>query len=229
MTMMSMKQVMALVLYAIVVSVALVAIRKKAARVYAASKPFLMPMLLAVYLCFLPEEAKGYGFQKYALLALGFDTLGDVFLLFPRGKSKKMFYLGMLSFFTGHICYVLWFANVPVPHSKQCAILASMMCFLIEYLLFRQLMLGPRKYAPILIPYSFGLCAVAVSIASTMGQGGPLLASVLSLFGIGLFFFSDFCIMRRMVRLPLFGQMMVMTTYILGQSLIILGMLMMQV
>ena len=223
-----MKQIVALVLYIIVVSVALVAIRKKASRVYAASKPLLMPMLLVVYICFLPEAARSLGYQKYVTLALVFDTLGDVFLLFPRGKSKKMFYLGMLSFFTGHICYVLWFANVPLPHSKQCTILAFMMCFLIEYLLFRQLMLGPRKYAPILIPYSFGLCAVAVSIASTMGSGGPLIASVISFLGIGLFFFSDFCIMRRMVRLPLFGQMMVMSTYILGQSLIILGMLLMQ-
>jgi len=34
--------------------------------------------------------------------------------------------------------------------------------------------------------------------------------------------------MRRMVRLPLFGQMTVMSTYIAGQSLIILGMLLMQ-
>ena len=42
MSMISMKQIMALVLYGIVVSVALVAIREKASRVYAASKPFLM-------------------------------------------------------------------------------------------------------------------------------------------------------------------------------------------
>ena len=53
-------------------------------------------------------------------------------------------------------------------------------------------------------------------------------ATLISQVGIALFFFSDFCIMRRMVRLPLFGQMMVMSTYIAGQSLIVLGMLLMQ-
>lgn len=224
-----MKQVFSLVLYGLIIIVCLFAIKKKSSRLYAASKPFLMPLLLVVYICFLPEGARGRSYQKFVAFALLFDTLGDVLLLFPRNKSRHMFYLGMLSFFTGHIFYCLWFANVPIPHSKQCAIVAFMMCFLIEYLLYRQLILGPRKYAPLLLPYSFGLCAVAVAIASTMGQGGPLFASVLSFLGIGLFFFSDFCIMRRMVRLPLFGQMMVMSTYIAGQSLIVLGMLLMQV
>jgi len=99
---------------------------------------------------------------------------------------------------------------------------------LLEYLIYRQLMLGPRKDAPKLVPYSLGLCAVAVSIASTMGAGSPLYATIISQVGIALFFFSDFCIMRRMVRLPLFGQMTVMTTYIAGQSLIVLGMLLLQ-
>jgi hypothetical protein len=67
-----------------------------------------------------------------------------------------------------------------------------------------------------------------VAIASTAGNGSPLYATFVSLAGVALFYFSDFCIMRRMVRLPLFGQMVVMSTYIAGQSLIILGMLLMQ-
>ncbi|MBO6001764.1 MAG: hypothetical protein J6P81_08290, partial [Spirochaetales bacterium] len=79
-----------------------------------------------------------------------------------------------------------------------------------------------------LVPYSFGLCAIAVAIASTAGNGSPVYATLISYLGVALFYFSDFCIMRRMVRLPLFGQMTVMTTYIAGQSMIILGMLLMQ-
>lgn len=88
-------------------------------------------------------------------------------------------------------------------------------------------MAGPRKYAPKLLPYSLGLVSVLVSIASTFG-GVPVYASLSCLVGITLFGFSDYCIFRRTVRLPLFGQMVVMTTYIGGQSLIILGALLMQ-
>ena len=223
-----MRSAIALAAYVIVVTSCLVAIKLKKAVVYTLAKPFLMPLLCIVYFAFLPDEISDLPYQKFVFLALMFHAAGDVFLLFPR-KKKHMFYLGMLSFFIGHICYCLWFIKAPVGHTKRWTIFVIIVCLILEYLIFRQLMLGPRKDAPKLVPYSFGLCAVAVSIASTAGNGSPLYATAISFAGICLFFFSDFCIMRRMVRLPLFGQMMVMSTYIAGQSLIILGMLLMQV
>ena len=215
-------------LYVLDVSVCLLAIKKKSTPLYAATKPLLMPFLCLVYFCFLPESLRGADYQKYVIGALSLHALGDLFLLFPRNKSKKFFYLGMLCFFLGHLFYSSWFIKAPVGHTKKWSIIAFMLCFLLEYLLYRQLMLGPRKYAPILLPYSFGLCFVAISIASTIGQGSPAYATIISFIGISLFYFSDFCILRRLVRLPLFGQMTVMTTYIAGQSLIVLGMLLMQ-
>ena len=223
-----MMQVLFLALYAIDVSVCLLAIKKKSSPLYASTKPLLMPLLCVVYFFLLPESLRGLSYQKYVIGALTLHALGDLFLLFPRNKTKKYFYLGMLCFFLGHLFYSSWFIKAPVGHTKQWSIIAFMLCFLIEYLLYRQLMLGPRKYAPILLPYSFGLCFVAISIASTIGQGSPAYATIISFMGISLFFFSDFCILRRLVRIPLFGQMTVMTTYIAGQSLIVLGMLLMQ-
>lgn len=223
-----MKPSIAIDAYLIVVATCLVAIKLKKAPVYTLTKPFLMPLLLASYLAILPPEITRLPYQKYVIVALLCHTAGDIFLLFPRNKSRHMFYLGMLSFFIGHIFYSLWFIKAPVGHTKRWTITVAIICLIIEYLIYRQLMLGPRKDAPKLVPYSFGLCAVAVSIASTAGNGSPLYATAVSLAGICLFFFSDFCIMRRMVRLPLFGQMTVMSTYIAGQTLIIAGMLLMQ-
>ncbi len=223
------KQLAALILYVMDVTVCLIAIGRKSSRIYALTKPFLMPLLGCVYFFFLPVALRGASYQKFAFIALALHTFGDVFLLFPRNKGKHMFYLGMLSFFLGHIFYSLWFIKAPVGHTKQWTIFVLILCLLLEYLIYRQLMLGPRKDAPKLVPYSLGLCVFAVSIASTMGAGSPLYATFISQIGIALFFFSDFCIMRRMVRLPLFGQMVVMTTYIAGQSLIVLGMLLMQI
>ena len=223
-----MTQALFLALYAIDISVCLLAIKKRSTPFYAATKPLLMPLLCMVYFCLLPETLRDQEYQKYVIGALSLHALGDLFLLFPRNKTKKFFYLGMLCFFLGHLFYSSWFIKAPVGHSKQWSIIVFMLCFLLEYLLYRQLMLGPRKYAPMLIPYSFGLCFVAISIASTIGQGSPAYATIISFIGISLFYFSDFCILRRLVRLPLFGQMTVMSTYIAGQSLIVLGMLLMQ-
>ena len=226
---MQLRQFAILFFYILDVCLCLLAIRKKNSRVYALTKPFLTPLLCAVYFLFLPVPLRGLHYQKFVIVALALHCLGDVFLLFPRGKSRHMFYLGMLSFFSGHVFYTLWFVKADVGHSNNGVILALLLCFLVEYGLFRQLILGPRKYAPILLPYSFGLCAIAVAIASTAGNGSPFYATLISFAGVALFYFSDFCIMRRMVRLPLFGQMTVMSTYIAGQSLIVLGMLLMQV
>ena len=223
-----MKPSIAIDAYLIVVATCLVAIKLKKAAVYTVTKPLLMPLLLASYLTFLPPEIAHRQYQIFVILALLLHTAGDIFLLFPRNKNKHMFYLGMLSFFIGHIFYSLWFIKAPVGHTKRWTVTVIIICLILEYLIYRQLMLGPRKDAPKLVPYSFGLCAVAVSIASTAGNGSPLYATAISFAGICLFFFSDFCIMRRMVRLPLFGQMTVMSTYIVGQTLIITGMLLMQ-
>ena len=226
---MLLRQYAILFFYALDVFFCLFSIRRKDSRLYALTKPFLTPLLCAVYFLFLPAPLKGLGYQRFVLIALALHCIGDILLLFPRDKSRHMFYLGMLSFFAGHIFYTLWFATAQVGHSKKGLVLTLLLCIFIEYGIFRQLMLGPRKYAPILVPYSFGLCAIAVSIASTAGNGSPVYATLISYLGVALFFFSDFCIMRRMVRLPLFGQMVVMTTYIAGQTLIVLGMLLMQI
>lgn len=225
---MLLRQYAVLFFYILDISFCLISIKRKNSRLYALTKPFLMPLLCAVYFLFLPVGVRDRWYQTFVLFALSFHCLGDVFLLFPRNKSRHMFYLGMLSFFIGHIFYTLWFVNADVGHSKKGVVLTVILCLILEYGLFRQLVLGPRKYAPLLVPYSFGLCAMAVAIASTAGNGSPVYATLISFLGVALFYFSDFCIMRRMVRLPLFGQMTVMTTYIAGQSMIISGMLLMQ-
>ena len=222
-------QCLVLVLYIFDVSMCLLAIKRKNSHVYAASKPFLMPLLLGVYFAVLPESLRSLGYQKYVVTALVLHALGDTLLLFPRNRTKKFFYLGMFCFFVGHLFYSGWFIKAPVGHSARSALLALLVCLVLEYLLFRHLVLGPRNYAPILVPYSFGLAMVAVSIAYTTGAGSPVYATAISFCGIALFAFSDFCIMRRLVRLPLFGQLTVMSTYIAGQTLIVSGMILLQI
>jgi uncharacterized membrane protein YhhN len=218
-----------LAIYAIDVFFCLRAIKQKSSHEYVLTKPFLMPLLCGLYFAFLPEVLRSAPHQKFVLYALMFHTLGDVLLLFPRTKTKAFFYAGMASFFLGHVGYCLWFITAPVGHSHKLAFFTLFAVLICEYLLFRQLMLGARRYASKLLPYSLGLAILAVSVASTFGNGTDPVATLISLIGVALFCFSDYCIERRLVRMPLFGQMMVMTTYIAGQTLIVLGMLLLQI
>ena len=224
-----MKKWILLVIYAIDVFFCLRAIKQKSSHEYVLTKPFLMPLLCGLYFAFLPEVLRSAPHQKFVLYALMFHTLGDVLLLFPRTKTKAFFYAGMASFFVGHVGYCLWFIKAPVGHSHKLAFFTLFAVLICEYLLFRQLMLGARRYASKLLPYSLGLAILAVSVASTFGNGTDPVATLISLIGVALFCFSDYCIERRLVRMPLFGQMMVMTTYIAGQTLIVLGMLLLQI
>ena len=224
-----MKKWILLAIYAIDVFFCLRAIKQKSSHEYVLTKPFLMPLLCGLYFAFLPEVLRSAPHQKFVLYALMFHTLGDVLLLFPRTKTKAFFYAGMASFFLGHVGYCLWFITAPVGHSHKLAFFTLFAVLICEYLLFRQLMLGARRYASKLLPYSLGLAILAVSVASTFGNGTDPVATLISLIGVALFCFSDYCIERRLVRMPLFGQMMVMTTYIAGQTLIVLGMLLLQI
>ncbi len=224
-----MKKWILVLLYAVDVFFCLRSIKKKNPHEYVLTKPFLMPLLCAIYFDFLPVAFKAEACQKFVLLALTFHTLGDVLLLFPRNKTRAFFYAGMASFFVGHVMYCLWFIKAPVGHSHKVAFFTLFVVLICEYLLFRQLMLGPRRYASKLLPYSLGLSILAVSVASTFGNGTDPIATAISLIGVALFCFSDYCIERRLVRMPLFGQMVVMSTYISGQTLIVLGMLLLQI
>lgn len=221
-------QIIITLAYILDVTLCLLAIRKKNSHGYAVTKSLLMPALCLVYFAFLPERLLNVNHQYFILLALAAHTLGDMLLLLPRGKRNLGFYLGMLAFLAGHIMYILWFAKADVTHSKRWSVIAFVVVFILEYFLYRQLMLGPRKYAPRFIPYSLGLAFLFVAAAGTMGTGVHVLATVMAMTGVGLFIFSDYNIMRRTVRLPLFGQMVVMTTYIAGQTLIVLGALLLQ-
>ena len=224
-----MKRWFLLALYALDIFFCLRAIKNKDSHEYALSKPFLMPFLCGLYFAFLPSGLRFASYQKFVLLALTFHTFGDILLLFPRNKTKAFFYAGMGSFFFGHIMYILWFSKAPIAHTRSLAIITFIVVAICEYALYRQLMLGPRRYAPKLLPYSWGLAILAVVVASTLGNGSNPIGTIVSLIGVGFFCFSDYCIERRFVRMPLFGQMVVMSTYISGQTLIVLGMLLLQI
>ncbi len=76
------------------------------------TKPFLMPLLLLLYL----QEAEVV--SSWVVLALIGGTLGDIFLLWP--DDDRLFAAGLTSFLAGHVFYIIailqtidWSAGIP--------------------------------------------------------------------------------------------------------------------
>ena len=197
---------------------------------YSVSKSLLMPILLMCYLSFLTFQARMFYQQRFCILALILHCLGDILLLFPRTYGKRFMLSGIVSFFIGHISYTLWFTKSGIPLSEKEGLVTLFFMMIVQYFLYRYVMLSSfRKFVPLVILYSFGLVALAVVISSTLGNTERFYAPLISLIGVFFFYFSDYCVARRAIRVPLFGQMVIMSTYITAQTLIITGMLLMQI
>lgn len=220
--------VVALLLYFADVFFCIKAIKQKDSDAYKVTKPLLMPLLLFVFAAFLPGDLRLQSRNLLVATALVFHTLGDILLLFPKGKTKIFFFCGMLSFFAGHFFYMGSFLLASPNTSKAFAIGALAIVFVFEYFFYRQLVLDARRYAPLFLPYTFGLAVLGIVVVAKMGASSIWWAYLISLLGVVLFAFSDYCIARREMRMPIAGQMVVMPTYIAGQSLIILGTLLSQ-
>lgn len=220
--------VIILFLYTLDIFFCIKAIKEKNSNAYKITKPLLMPLLALSFATFLPKGFLSVKSNIYVVIALGCHTIGDILLLFPKSRGKIFFYGGMVSFFLGHWLYVLSFIENNISYSKTLAIIALCIAFVLEYLFYRQLVLGSRRHAPMFLPYTFGLATLAIVITSQLTCNPMWYAPVLSLLGTALFAFSDYCIARREMRMPIAGQMVVMPTYIAGQTLIVLGILLSQ-
>lgn len=205
------------------------AIKQKDSKAYKITKPLLMPLLILVFICLLPKELRSTKNNVSVIIALCFHTIGDIMLLFPKGKTKVYFYIGLFSFFAGHCFYVGSFLVDAIPSSGVWGITGLVIIIGLEYLFYRELILDARRYAPFFLPYSFGLSLLFIVIFSQLPTNPRWFAALLSLIGTLSFAFSDYCIARREIRIPIAGQMVVMPTYIAGQALIVGGILLSQI
>lgn len=187
--------------------------RKKAERL---TKPFLMPLLLLFYLLSAPKP------DVFIFSALIFGFLGDVFLL---GKSG-LFTAGVLSFLLGHICYIFAFlktvniGEISLPYS-----LPALPYLLFGVLFFRKLLPYLKKdqvQAVLYLTCILGMSFAALLRISNVGGLSFLLPYVGSL----LFILSDSVLAVEIYRGPVrHGEVLVMTTYLCAEAMIVIGML----
>ena len=194
-----------------------------------ASKVLLMP-LLALYFYQQSKQIKNY---KFIYLALFFSWWGDIFLMFPRNEAspnaKLLFICGLVSFLIGHFNYIIHFIKEMKSITKVTVIVEKpylVLPFLLFIFLFLRLMyptLGTMKI-PVTV---YGIVITSMMLMAFNRKNIVNSTSFYLVFaGALLFVFSDSCIAVNLFYKPFeLARMVIMSTYIIAQFLIIKGIL----
>ncbi|MDR3644343.1 MAG: lysoplasmalogenase [Clostridia bacterium] len=181
------------------------------------TKPLLMPLLLLSYvLC-----AKSPALLPAAALLAGFA--GDVFLL----GTGTFFMLGLFSFLLGHIFYILallW--QLPFAALPAWALLLAVVPVFFGVILYRKLSPYVKSQRAAIIAYLLvGLTMFFSSLLRLLATGAA--GAGVCFTGALLFVASDSMLSYELfVRHRKWRAVMVMVTYIAGQTLIAIGFMM---
>ncbi len=194
------------------------------------TKPLLMPILLVLYLL----ENPSVSWWLVAALIGGF--LGDVFLMIPDpDKTQKWFRLGLISFLLGHIFYIVTFAvyAYEFPLFKWWIIFLIVPFLIAAARLFPILTINAGKMAIPVAVYLIVICFMGISTAFLIipFENYPIswealyMGGIISLYiGAWLFSLSDALNgFNRFVKQFKNERVYTMSTYILGQFLLVFG------
>ncbi len=188
------------------------------------SKPLLMP-LLGLYYVF--TALPGY-WDIWLLLGIIGGFGGDLCLMLPDpNKTKKAFKIGLISFLIGHIFYIVAF--IRAAGTFQGYIWWSLI-FSIPYVVYG-LIIYPRitkSTGPMTIPvtvYIVVIILMGISTGLLWGIKSPV-GIVVAMVGAWIFIISDTINAFNKFSKPIPNERLyTMSTYILGQFLLILGFL----
>lgn len=167
-----------------------------------------MPALLVYYLTMNTDP----GFLTLLIAgALLLGTAGDAFLL--AGHKSKLFYVGMLCFFLGHLGYITYF----ILHLQSWGYFLFAMLALAFPLFKIILSFFPSKKTPLLSIYATTLIVLTAFSAASL--------SFIAMVGAIFFAVSDYLIAMDVLEKRTFSETAIMGTYTLAQLLIVVGIL----
>ena len=193
----------------------LIACYRRYPKIRSVTKVLLMPLLCALY-CFVAPDVR-----LFVVAALVFGWIGDVFLLFKSGKIFML--LGVCAFAIGHIFYIgAMLSAHPSLHVLMLIPLA--LCAIWMTFVYRKLLpYAPKSLKKPGLLYALllsGTCLSALYVLLITGKPAYLVAFVGGLF----FMLSDTLLTGQEYRKELkHGNFYVMLTYIIAQSLLVLG------
>ena len=182
------------------------------------SKCLLMPLIIAAYVA-----GGGTGRFFLPVIALIMGWLGDVLLL--KISNKKFFILGLASFLLGHLFYIFAFAGIVGADVNIPAILIfAPPTVVLGTIVFRLIKPGKEMFVPVIfymiILVSMNFFGFQVFLLS------PGIAGLLILSGCFYFMVSDTVLAYyTFKKLKISGSVFIMSFYILAQTEIVLGLL----
>jgi len=189
-------------------------------RVRYLSKPLLMPLLALYYLTGAADPS------ILMILAIGGGWLGDLFLMIPDpGKTRKWFRPGLAAFLLGHIFYMIVFL---LASDGIAGLPASGWGLIILFLIFGTavfIQLKPHmgKLAPAITVYILVITAMGFSTVLCLGSR-PLGSALTAVSGAFIFMISDTVnAWNKFARDVPNERVITMSTYLLGQLLLVAG------
>ncbi len=190
------------------------------------TKPFLMPVLLALFLANSQENNKAE--RTLFPLALLFSLAGDVLLMLHK---DNLFVFGLGAFLIAHLCFIASFWSR--IKGRELA-LTTYMLWLLPFILFVGsflLVLIPSLQAkeltePLVIPVTVYACVIGFMGFSALMRRGGVSASGFSLvfFGALVFIASDSCIALNHFITPIpQPTLLIMATYGIAQYMLTVG------
>lgn len=205
-----------------------IATEKKWHKVRLFSKPATLVALTAWF-----SAAAGWnGANLWFGLALVFSLLGDINLMFPG----RFFLPGLLSFMLAHMFYIAGFNQGPLPLNLLSLVMAVVVA-VAGALIFGRIRVGlagtaegRRMMIPVLV-YSAIISLMLISAwLCLLRPGWPFDAALAASVGALLFFISDSVLAyNRFVEKTPHSDLLVMSTYHLGQIAIIAGVVLLNV
>jgi uncharacterized membrane protein YhhN len=198
------------------------------------SKVLLIPSLLAVFIAgrgAIFTEA-GVGTEKgdlFVIFALIFGWIGDALLI---KKNKRAFFkLGITSFLIGHLCYIVCFLVLLgfSPYDMGLADIQTLLLFspvLIIGGIFVYGLIKPFKEMKKIIIVYMAIIMLMALFGFEVFFFKPGIPGALIFFGSMLFLISDTLLAYYAFRkIKVFPAAMIMVSYILAQTEIVLGIL----
>ena len=176
------------------------------------AKPLTMVVLIGVALALHPtSDAQRWWF----VAALALSLAGDVFLMLPSDR----FVAGLASFLLAHVAYIVGF--LVVSPGEPAPVVTTVVVVLVSAVLWNRLRTGMRAngQTEFLVPVTAYVVVIAGMVASALASGNWV-----AMLGALLFMTSDSIIGEtRFVGPRRHERIAIMTTYHLGQILLILS------
>jgi uncharacterized membrane protein YhhN len=186
---------------------------------------FAKPGVMVALLIWLVQVGGLSSRMAWFAAGLLFSLAGDVFLMLPEEK----FIAGLLSFLLAHLAYLAGFNASPPPINAASLVLALLVAAAASQL-YGRISAGlaasgaSKLKTPVLVystAISLMLAAALVTLVREDWVAGPALLVSL---GALLFFLSDtFLAWNKFVSPLPYGKLRIITTYHLGQALIVTG------